>query len=121
MTATRLHLLIAALFGAAGTLLLAAGAHAAGTTVTTAGQMLLFHAPTLMAATLARKAGFLHGPLAQVGLALLALGVALFSADLALRGFHGTRLFAMAAPTGGSLTIVGWLMLALAAALPAPR
>lgn len=121
MTATQIYMILAALFGAAGTGLLAAGAHAAGTTVTTAGQMLLFHAPALMAAAVARKAGYLHEGTGQLGLALLGGGVALFAADLALRGFSGSRLFAMAAPLGGGLTIAGWLLLAVAAVLAAFR
>ncbi len=115
MTATRIHLLVAALFGALGVAALAGGAHAAGPQMTLAGQMLLFHAPALMAAALARKAGHLHGAMSQIGLALLALGVALFAADMGLRGLQGMRLFAMVAPLGGLLAITGWLALGLAA------
>jgi uncharacterized membrane protein YgdD (TMEM256/DUF423 family) len=118
MTATRIHLLIGALFGALGVAALAAGSHVAGGQMSLAGEMLLFHAPALMAATLARKAGHLHRLLAQTGIAALAIGVALFSADMAMRGLSGDRLFAMAAPAGGMLTIGAWIILAISALAP---
>ena len=35
--------------------------------------------------------------------------------DLALRAYAGSRLFPMAAPTGGMVMMVGWALLALAA------
>ena len=43
------------------------------------------------------------------------LGAALFSGDIALRAFTGHRLFAMAAPTGGTILIIAWLALAVIA------
>lgn len=115
MTATRIHLVFGALFGAAGVALLAAGAHVTGSLTTTAGQMLLFHAGAIIAGTTARKAGHLSDRLALIGLAGLILGPAVFSADLALRELAGNRLFSMAAPLGGSVCIAGWVLLALAA------
>lgn len=121
MTATRIHLALGALFGAAGVALLAAGAHVAGSLVTTAAQMLLFHAPAIMAAAVARKSGFLESRVAQPGLALMMVGVAVFSGDLAMREFAGTRLFAMAAPVGGAMTIASWVMLALSAIVRPPK
>ncbi|MBL8590111.1 MAG: DUF423 domain-containing protein [Methylobacteriaceae bacterium] len=99
---------------------MAAGTHAAGATATTAGQMLLFHAAALIAGTAARKAGLLRDGAARLALAAMALGVGLFAADLALRATAGARLFPMAAPLGGGLTIAGWLGLA-GAALAARR
>ena len=85
-----------------------------------AGQMLLFHAGAILAAEAARRAGLLRDSVALLAIVALLAGVALFSGDLALRAFKGARLFAMAAPTGGVVTILGWLTLA-AAALLAPR
>jgi uncharacterized membrane protein YgdD (TMEM256/DUF423 family) len=126
VTATKLHLLIAGLFGAIGVALLAAGAHSGGANaggaanVTLAGQMLLFHAPAIVAATAARRAGLLADRAARLALFVLILGAALFAGDLALRGLAGTRLFAMASPAGGIGLIVGWLGLGLSA-LPVPR
>ncbi|MGL4729576.1 MAG: DUF423 domain-containing protein [Bosea sp. (in: a-proteobacteria)] len=118
MTITRIHLVVAALFGLCGVSALASGAHVAGGQMTLAGQMLLFHAPALMAGTLARKAGHLHATASQIALAMLTLGVALFAADMAMRGLYTERLFAMAAPVGGMLAIAGWLGMVVAALLP---
>lgn len=109
---------IAALFGAAGVALLAAGSHRVSPFATTAGQMLLFHAPALIASALARRAGWLHERTSLVAMTALTAGVAIFSGDLTARTFlEWPRLFPMAAPIGGSLLIVGWLALALAAML----
>jgi uncharacterized membrane protein YgdD (TMEM256/DUF423 family) len=119
VTATRIHLVLAALMGLAGVGLLAAAAHVTGTTnVQTAGQMLLFHAPTVVGATVARKAGFLHDWLGRTAISVVILGVALFAADLTRRGFSSEALFPRAAPIGGFLMLGGWLGLALAAAFP---
>jgi uncharacterized membrane protein YgdD (TMEM256/DUF423 family) len=119
MTITRIHFLIACLFGTLGVVALASGAHVAGGQMTLAGQMLLFHAPVLMAVTMARKAGHMHVKITQYALACLVIGIALFAADMALRGLYGVRLVAMAAPLGGILAIGGWLGLVLASILPA--
>ena len=116
MTATRIHLAVAGLMGAWGVALLAAARHVAGGEMATiAAQMLLFHAPALVAWALARKSGLTHDLLARLAITGLALGVILFAGDLAIRGLGGDRLFAYAAPLGGSLTIVSWLVLAVAA------
>lgn len=106
--------------GAAGVSLLAAGSHLAGGQATLAGQMLLFHAGAVMAATAARKAGLLSQTLARAGVSVLIAGVVIFAVDMVLRAFLETKLFAMAAPLGGSLAILGWVILAVSAAL-APR
>lgn len=116
MSSMRIPLVIAALFGACGTALLAAGSHAAGGLATTAGQMLLWHAPSIIAVTLARETHHLHRTISGLALSLLIAGVGLFATDLAVRAFLGwPRLFPMAAPLGGSLTIAAWVSLAVAA------
>jgi uncharacterized membrane protein YgdD (TMEM256/DUF423 family) len=46
----------------------------------------------------------------------MAIGAALFSADVALLTLRGARLFPMAAPTGGSLLILGWIVVFLGGA-----
>lgn len=97
-------------FGAAGVALSAMAAHAGGGNLSTAANMLLFHAPALLALGLAARGRLLP----YAGLAL-ALGVALFSGDLMARDFLGNRLFPMAAPAGGVIMIVGWLMVAVGA------
>ena len=43
--------------------------------------------------------------------------VALFGGDIALHTLTGSHIFPMAAPTGGSLLIASWLVVALLAAL----
>ena len=99
ITTTRIHLTIAMLMGLFAVTLLAAATHAgAADTLQIAGQMLLFHASAVIGARLA--------------ISLLILGVALFAADLAMRGFHGARLFMGAAPAGGFMMLGGWLGLA---------
>lgn len=111
MTWARIVLAAAGLSGAAGVALAAAGAHVGGDNLNTAAMFLLLHAAA--AAGLAR-------PPAPAGVLLpasvLIAGSVLFSGDLALRALAETKLFAMAAPTGGTVMIAGWLLLALAAA-----
>lgn len=117
MTATRIHLTLAALMGFAGVALLAAAAHVTGTAnVQLAGQILLFHASVVIGATAARKGGFLHDRVATIGTSAIILGAALFAADLSRRGFADQALFPRAAPTGGWFMLFGWLGLAGAAA-----
>ncbi len=121
MTATRIHLALAALMGLAGVALLAAAAHVTGTAnVQTAGQMLLFHASAVLGATAARKGGHLADLAARIAISALILGATLFAADLSRRGFGGAGLFPRAAPIGGWFMLGGWLGLAVSA-LAAPR
>jgi uncharacterized membrane protein YgdD (TMEM256/DUF423 family) len=110
---------IAALFGCAGLVLAAAAAHVApGASLDAAGNMLLFHAPAVIAACGAIAAGLLDRRLGIVAAVVLMAGAALFSGDLALRAYAGQRLFPMAAPTGGTTMMIGWLLLAIAAVVP---
>lgn len=44
---------------------------------------------------------------------LLIAGVGLFCGDLAQRLFMGEKLFDFAAPTGGMLMVLGWLVVFL--------
>lgn len=121
MTATKIHLALAALMGLAGVALLAAATHLAGTAnVQTAGQVLLFHASAVIGATAARKGGHLADLAARLAISALILGAALFAADLTRRGFGGEALFPRAAPTGGWFMLGGWLALTFSA-LFAPR
>jgi uncharacterized membrane protein YgdD (TMEM256/DUF423 family) len=101
----------AGLAGAAGVALAAAGAHGnAFSALTPAAQFLLMHAAAALAIVavamrVTHPAGFLIAAL------ILLVGVTLFSGDVAARTFWGNRLFPMAAPTGGTTMIVGWLVL----------
>ena len=109
-------LILAALLGACGIILAAAGAHAApGAGLDSAAYMLLFHAAAVLGGAALAQQGLLWHPLALLALAAWIVGAALFAGDLALRTFAGHRLFVMAAPTGGTILIVGWLALAAAA------
>jgi uncharacterized membrane protein YgdD (TMEM256/DUF423 family) len=107
---------VAALFGCAGIILAAAGAHAkAGTGLDSAGYMLLFHASAVISGCTGVAAGLISRPVGVIAVIVLLIGVALFAGDLALRAFVGHRLFPMAAPTGGAVMIAGWVLLAVAA------
>jgi len=102
--------------GAGGIVLAAAGAHAApGAGLDSAAYMLLFHAVAVLGGAALMQQGMLWRPLALAVLAAWVLGAVLFSGDVALRAFAGHRLFAMAAPSGGIILIVGWIGLAVAA------
>jgi len=111
-----LFLLAAGLMGAAGVALAAAAAHAApGAGLDSAAYMLLFHAVAIVGGV-----GLLDRGIGWRWPMLLALigwvvGTALFSGDVSLRVLTGNRLFPMAAPTGGSLLIAAWALLAIAA------
>jgi uncharacterized membrane protein YgdD (TMEM256/DUF423 family) len=107
---------LAGLMGAAGVALAAAASHAApAAKLDVAGFMLLFHAAAVLAAIGLGHQGLLSRSAALVAAGGLALGATLFAGDLALRAFAATRLFPMAAPTGGVILIASWLALAAAA------
>ncbi|ODN69318.1 DUF423 domain-containing protein [Methylobrevis pamukkalensis] len=90
---------LGALSGAAGVMLLAAGAHVdASGNFTTAGWMLLVHAGPVV--YLAAGGLLRRGPRLVTALALLAGGL-LFSGDLAVRARFGVPLFPMAARPAG--------------------
>ena len=113
---------LAGLMGAAGVVLAAAGAHSKpGMGLESASQMLLVHAPAAIAACAAISHGLLNRPLGLIATVGLIVGAGLFSGDLALRAYAGTRLFPMAAPTGGTILIGAWVLVAVAAALAALR
>jgi|CeladaMinimDraft_18_1061708.scaffolds.fasta_scaffold00001_647 uncharacterized membrane protein YgdD (TMEM256/DUF423 family) len=114
----RWAIVVAGLIGAAGVAMAAAGAHGGDPHLLgTASTICFAHAPALLALGLAGR----QVRLAQLGAALLALGTALFAGDLTMRAFFGERLFPMAAPIGGSTTIIAWLVIAIGALLPRRR
>jgi uncharacterized membrane protein YgdD (TMEM256/DUF423 family) len=102
--------------GAGGIVLAAAGAHAApGAGLDSAAYMLLFHAAAVIGASALVQQGIVWRPLALAAIAAWIVGSALFAGDLALRAFAGHRLFVMAAPAGGIILIVSWLVFSAAA------
>jgi uncharacterized membrane protein YgdD (TMEM256/DUF423 family) len=116
MNASRIHILFAALMGAAGVALWAMAAHrAGGESLVTSAQFLLIHACAVLGLTACRKLGLVHDRIASVASAVLILGTLLFSGDIAARVLAGGRLFPMAAPVGGSLLILGWLVAGVSA------
>jgi len=106
----RSFVLAAGLCGAAGVGLSAVAAHAGGAFTGTAASFLLAHAPAFLAIGLLGSNHML-----RIGGLMLLVGLVLFCGDLLSRDFLGTRLFPMAAPTGGTLLIAGWLVIAVSA------
>ncbi|WP_247970500.1 DUF423 domain-containing protein [Bradyrhizobium sp. 195] len=117
MTAAhRLLIGLAGLMGAAGVALAAASAHGGDASrLASASAMLLFHATAILATVALLARGLLHGGIGLVGASGLAIGAALFAGDLSLRQYAGHSLFPYAAPTGGTVMILGWLAVTLAA------
>ncbi len=109
----RILLFLGGLFGAAGVALSAVNAHIGGANVGTAASFLLAHAPALVAIGL--LGGRRGDGMIRFGGLLLLVGPLLFSGDLLMREFMGERLFPMAAPSGGTLTILGWIIVAIGA------
>ena len=107
MIADRTLILAGGVAGAAGVALSAVAAHAGGGNVGTAASFLLMHAPVFVASGLLKANALL-----RIGSLVLLVGLLLFCGDLLMRAYTGTRLFPMAAPTGGAAMILGWLMIA---------
>ena len=115
----RILVVLAAVMGADGVILAAASAHQADAArLGSASSMLLFHAAAVLGVVALSERGILH---ARIGLAAawgFVIATALFATDLSLRQYAGHSLFPFAAPAGGTLLIVSWLLLAVAAAWP---
>ena len=115
----RILIIMAGIMGADGVVLAAASAHQADASrLASASSMLLFHGSAVLAAVALAERGVIH---VRIGIAAafgFVIATALFAGDLTLRQYAGHSLFPMAAPTGGTLLIVSWLLLALAAAWP---
>jgi uncharacterized membrane protein YgdD (TMEM256/DUF423 family) len=109
---------LAGLMGTGGVVLAAAAAHMAlapGSGLEGAANLLMIHAAAVLAAATLMQQGLLWGPLGTAAMAGFVLGGALFAGDIALRAFVGHPLFSFAAPSGGSLLILSWVVLAAAA------
>ena len=113
----RIGLMIAGLMGAAGVALAAASAHQPDASrLAAASSMLLFHASAALGTTLLTVHGLVERHFGRAATWGFIAGSSLFAGDLVLRQYAGRSLFPMAAPTGGTLLILSWLALALAAA-----
>ena len=73
----------------------------------------------LGAVALAERA-ILHVRIGLVAAFGFVVAASLFAGDLSMRQYAGNSLFPMAAPTGGTLLIASWLVLAVSAAWPKP-
>ena len=115
----RILVILAGVMGADGVILAAASAHQPDATrLAAASSMLLFHATAVLAVVALAERGVLHR---AIGIAVawgFVIASALFAGDLTLRQYAGHSLFPMAAPTGGTLLILSWVALAVAAAWP---
>jgi uncharacterized membrane protein YgdD (TMEM256/DUF423 family) len=115
----RILVILAGIMGADGVILAAAAAHQGDATrLMPASSMLLFHATAILAVAALAERGIIH---VKIGIAAgfgFVIAAALFSGDLTMRQYAGHSLFPMAAPTGGTLLIVSWLLVAVAAAWP---
>jgi uncharacterized membrane protein YgdD (TMEM256/DUF423 family) len=115
----RILIILAAIMGADGVILAALSAHQGDASrLVPASSMLLFHATAVLATVALAERRVVHLPLGIISAFGFVIAAALFAGDLTLRQFAGHGLFPMAAPTGGTLLIVSWLALAVAAAWP---
>ena len=115
----RVLVVLAAVMGADGVILAAAAAHQPDATrLGSASSMLLFHATTVLATVALIERSIIHFKIGVTAAFGFVVATALFAGDLTLRQYAGHSLFPMAAPTGGTLLIVSWLMLAVAAVWP---
>ena len=115
----RILIILAGVMGADGVILAAASAHQADASrLASASSMLLFHATAVLGIVVLAERAIVH---ARIGIASafgFVIATALFAGDLSLRQYAGHSLFPMAAPTGGTLLILSWLAVAVAAAWP---
>jgi uncharacterized membrane protein YgdD (TMEM256/DUF423 family) len=115
----RILVILAGVMGADGVILAALAVHQGDTArLAPASTMLLFHAVAVLATVALTERGIIH---AKGGLAAafgFVVASSVFAGDLSLRHYAGHGLFPLAAPIGGTLQIVSWLVLALAAAWP---
>ncbi len=118
----RALVLVAALCGAAGVAEAAYAAHgSADPLLQTSSHFLLIHAAAIVALTACACISQPRSRPMLFAATLLMVGTLLFCGDLSYRVFTGERLFPMAAPTGGSLQIIGWMAAAVSAILPARK
>jgi uncharacterized membrane protein YgdD (TMEM256/DUF423 family) len=116
---SRLLIGLAAVMGACGVMLAAGSAHLPDASrLAAASSMLLFHASAVVATIAVADRAIIHAKLGVAAAVGFVIAASLFAGDLALRQYAGHGLFPMAAPSGGTLLILSWLVLAVAAMWP---
>ena len=116
---SRILIALAAIMGGDGVILAAASAHQADAArLGAASSMLLFHATAVLGAVALAARDLVHAKLGLSAALGFVAAASLFAGDLTLRQYAGHALFPLAAPTGGTLLIASWLLLALSAAWP---
>ena len=122
MTASRglrILVILAAVMGADGVILAAASAHQSDASrLLPASSMLLFHALAVLAVVALTERGIIDRRIGIAAASGFVIAAVLFAADLTLRQYADHNLFPFAAPIGGTLLILSWLVLAVAAAWP---
>jgi uncharacterized membrane protein YgdD (TMEM256/DUF423 family) len=103
----RILMFSAGVAGALGVTVSAIAAHGNSPNAATAASFLLAHAPALLAIGLVA-----YNNVMRWSAVVLIMGLVLFVGDLSSRDFLDDRLFAMAAPAGGFLLILGWIGIA---------
>jgi uncharacterized membrane protein YgdD (TMEM256/DUF423 family) len=115
----RILIILAGVMGADGVILAAASVHQADATrLASASSMLLFHSSAVLAVVALAERGIIHIGIGVAAAWGFVIAAALFAGDLTLRQYAGHSLFPFAAPVGGTLLILSWLVLAVAAAWP---
>lgn len=115
----RILIVLAGIMGADGVILAAAAAHLTDASrLLPASSMLLFHAAAALGAVALIERGLVQARVGVAAAAGFVVGAGLFATDLTMRQYAGHSLFPFAAPTGGTLLIASWLVLAVAAAWP---
>jgi uncharacterized membrane protein YgdD (TMEM256/DUF423 family) len=115
----RILIVLAGVMGADGVMLAAASAHQPDAArLASASSMLLFHAAAVLGTVALAERGVIHLGIGMLAASGFFVSTALFAGDLTLRHYAGHGLFPFAAPSGGTLLIASWLLLAVAAAWP---
>lgn len=114
---SRILLFFGGLSGAAGVILSAAAYHGSNPMLQSAALICLANGPALIGLSILAA----RTRMAMATGIIMIFGTALFAGDLVAKSYAGVSLFKMAAPIGGTAVILGWLMVAIAALLPASK
>jgi uncharacterized membrane protein YgdD (TMEM256/DUF423 family) len=119
---TRILAAVAALLGAAGVIEAAAAAHSIpNPLLKTASDFLIVNATAAIALSALAGASAGASRVLLAGIGMLIVGALLFGGELTSHVFLPQSPFVIAAPIGGTLTILGWLVSAAAILTAAPQ